>query len=81
MERAIDPTQVGTLEAAPEVVAIPRPRPNGSYSVESLGRWADRLLGSDRRRERALDRLEPLFAKQDEVTRDPEPVEIPKAHP
>jgi hypothetical protein len=81
MERAIDTAETGVLEEAPERVAIPRPRPNGTDTLESLGHVADRLVGGDRGRARAAAELEPLFAKQDEAESEPEPVDVLEARP
>ena len=67
-------------ETFPEV-KIPRPRPNGSYSVESLGRFIDRLLGSDKIDAMAAAHLEPLLARDDESESEPEPVDIPEPLP
>ena len=59
---------------------IPRPYPGGSYSVESLGRWIDRLMGDDRAQAEAEAHLEPLLMK-DEPMGDPEPVDLPEPIP
>ena len=80
MDRSIEATDV-VEEEEPEPVAVPRPRANGSYSVESLGRFVDRLMGSDRRHARAAAELEHLWAKDEEPDSDPEPVEVPTARP
>ena len=60
---------------------IPRPVPGGSYSIESLGRWVDRLMGDTRARRGAGSRLEPLLMREDEDLPDPEAVEIPPPVP
>jgi hypothetical protein len=62
-------------------IKIPRPVPGGSYSVESLGRWVDRLMGDARARREAAARLEPLFMSEDEAVLEPPPVQIPPPVP
>ena len=69
------------VEATFPEVKIPRPLPNGSYRVESLGRFIDRLLGSDQIDEMAAAKLEPLYARDDEAESEPEPVDIPAPLP
>ena len=46
MERAVDDQLMEREE--PRAVTIPRPLEGGSYSVESMGRFVDRLLGHER---------------------------------
>ena len=81
MERAVEITDVDRFEDEPERVAIPRPRENGSYTIESLGRWVDRLMGSERSRARAAAQLEPYYEKVEDAESDPELVEVPPAWP
>ena len=50
---------VGSQQAE---VLIPPPVEGGSYSVESLGRWVDNLLGDRRAHNRAAKALQPLLA-------------------
>ena len=49
--------------------------------MESLGRFIDRLLGSDEIDAAAAAHLEPLFARDDEAESQPEPVDIPAPLP
>ena len=60
-------------------VKVPRPLPSGSYSIESMGRWVDRLMGDARARRTAMLRLEPLL--QAAQPDDPPPVEVPALVP
>jgi hypothetical protein len=78
MERAMEATDV--QEDWPEV-KIPRPRPDGSYSVESLGRWVDRLMGDDKITAKAAELLEPFLMRDEDSEPDPEPVDIPEPRP
>lgn len=81
MERAVETTDEDRFEDEPEPVAIPRPRENESYSIESLGRWVDRLMGSDRAQAHAAAVLEPFYEKVEDIEPDPERVEVPPAWP
>lgn len=81
MERAIDTAGTDIREEAPEWVAIPRPRPNGTDTIEDLGQVADRLVGGHRGRVRAAAELEPFLAKQDEAESEPELVDVPEPRP
>jgi hypothetical protein len=60
---------------------IPRPVPGGSYSIESMGRWIDRLLGDGIARREATAALESLLMREDEEAPEPEPLEIPAPIP
>lgn len=60
-------------------VKIPRPFPGGSYSVESMGRWIDKLLGDDRAQREADASLEPYLMRKEDMPPDPEPVDVPAA--
>ena len=79
MERAVDDQRVERGE--PRAVTIPRPLEGGSYSVESMGRFVDRLLGHERAVREAAEHLEPLLARRDDMPEDPEPVRDPRADP
>jgi hypothetical protein len=56
---------------------IPPPLAGGTYRVQSLGRWVDRLMGDDRIRRDVEAALAPLIADETETTPDPEPVRDP----
>jgi hypothetical protein len=78
MERAMDrPTSEAKFEAA----KIPRPYSGGSYSIQSMGRWVDRLMGDRKARADAAERVEPFLMGRDESPADPEPAEIPEPVP
>jgi hypothetical protein len=80
MERAVEPSADAEEWDWPEV-KIPRPRENGTYSIESLGRWIDKLMGSEKVRREAAEYLEPFLMKEEDMPPDPEPVEIPPTLP
>lgn len=77
MERAMErPT------SEPNIVAkIPRPYPRGSYSIQSMGRWVDQLMGDGKARAVAAEQVEPFLMDRDESLADPEPAEIPEPVP
>ena len=79
MERAVDDQLMEREE--PRAVTIPRPLEGGSYSVESMGRFVDRLLGHERAVREAAEHLEPLLARQGDLPEDPEQVQIPEPIP
>lgn len=60
---------------------IPRPIEGGTFSEQSLGRWIDRLMGDRRHRREAEAQLEPFLMSRDEMSPDPEPVQIPEPIP
>lgn len=70
-----------TSEAKFEDAKIPRPYPGGSYSIQSMGRWVDRLMGDRRARADAAEQVEPFLMGRDESLPDPEPAEIPEPVP
>ena len=78
MERAVEhPTsQVDVQEAK-----IPRPFPGGSYTIQSMGRWVDRLMGDRKAREEAAEYLEPFLMREDDLPAGPEPADIPEPVP
>lgn len=80
MERATEETHVrwDTPRTSEE---IPPPLAGGTYRVQSLGRWVDRLMGEDRIRREVDAALAPLIADETEVSPEPEPVEIPEPVP
>lgn len=61
---------------------IPRPLENGSYDVESLGPFVDRLMG-DRRVRAAAARTVQVLVAEDEPSEDATeaPVEVPPPVP
>jgi hypothetical protein len=79
MERAVDKQLIERKEPSP--VTIPRPLEGGSYSVESMGRFVDRLLGHDRAVREAAEHIEPLLARQEDMPADPQPNQIPEPIP
>ena len=80
MGTAMEPTPVD-LDEGHTLTKLPRPLPGGSYTVESLGRWIDRLMGDGRIRREAALRLEPLLVDETEMDPDPEPAQIPEPVP
>lgn len=80
MERAVEPTADVEEWDWPEV-KIPRPLKNGTYSIEGLGGWIDRLMGSEKVRREAAEHLEPFLMKEEDMMPDPERVEIPAPLP
>lgn len=78
MERAMTTPDI---ERAPQIAEIPRPRPNGSYSVESLGTLVDTLMGARTNEAAAADRLEPFYSRDETPEDEPEPVVIPAPRP
>ena len=66
----------------PDIVAkIPRPYPGGSYTIQSMGRWIDRLLGDRKAHTIAAELIEPFLMDRDDSPADPEPAEIPEPVP
>jgi hypothetical protein len=80
MERAVEPTADIEQWDWPEV-KIPRPLAGGTYSIESLGGWIDRLMGSEKVRREAAEHLEPFLMKEEDMPSDPARVEIPEPLP
>jgi hypothetical protein len=78
MERAMATTDIEHVDAE---VEIPRPRPNGSYTIENLGGVVDRLTGVRAIRKDAAAYLEPFLARDEEIEGEPEPVDIPAPRP
>ncbi|MGH2595190.1 MAG: hypothetical protein ACRDH7_04425 [Actinomycetota bacterium] len=71
-----------TLEPwEPRVAKLPRPLEGGSYSVESLGRIVDGLLGHERAARGSAERLEPFLMRREDMPADPEPAQIPEPLP
>lgn len=63
----------------PDFVAkVPRPYPGGSYTIQSMGRWVDRLMGDRKARVTAAEKVEPFLMDRDDSLADPEPAEIPE---
>ena len=60
---------------------IPTPVAEASYSIESMGRWIDRLLGDGIARREAADALASLLMREDEQAPEPEPLDIPPPIP
>ena len=77
---AMEPTS-STEEYGQPAIKLPRPVPGGSYAIESMGRWVDRLMGDARARRAATLRLEPLLMDEDEAFPEPEAVEVPAPVP
>lgn len=67
-----------TSEASVEEARIPRPYPGGSYTIQSMGRWVDRLMGDRKAGADAAEHVEPFLMARDESPADPEPAEIPE---
>jgi len=78
MERAMERPTSG---AEVEELKIPRPYPGGSYTIQSMGRWIDRLMGDRKARAEAAEQLEPFLMRSDDASADPEPAEIPEPVP
>jgi hypothetical protein len=76
MKRAME--QPSTEETA--TVRIPRPYPGATYTIQSLGRFVDRLTGDTKARDYAAEQLEPLLVRDDGES-DPEPAEVPEPTP
>ena len=74
----MEPTTEELDEATWPLAKIPRPLSGGSYSVESLGHFFDKLLGDDKAAAEAAAQLEPFLMKEEEMPPDPEPVDIPE---
>ena len=56
---------------------VPRPYPGGSYTVQSMGRWIDQLMGDGKARVIAAERVEPFFMDRDYSLADPSPQRSP----
>lgn len=78
MERAMERS---TSQVDVEVAKIPRPFPGGSYTIQSMGGWVDRLMGDRKARAEAAEYLEPFLMREDDLPADPEPVDIPEPVP
>jgi hypothetical protein len=62
-------------------VKLPRPHPHGDFTVESMGRFVDRLMGHDRDAAEAEAALAHLWMSEEDMPEDPEPVEVPEPIP
>ena len=80
MERAVDAAPDVDTEGFPPA-RVPRPIAGGSYEVESLGHWVDRLLGHERAVREAAENLDPLLARPEDMPEGPEPAQIPEPLP
>ena len=80
MGAAMEPTPV-ELDEDRSRTKIPPPITGATYTVQSLGRWVDRLMGDDRVRREAAAALAPLLAGETEMGPDPEPAQIPEPVP
>jgi hypothetical protein len=60
---------------------IPRPLPGGSYAMDSMGSWVDRLLGDRKARAVAAAALEPHLMQDGPPAWEPDPSEIPSPVP
>ncbi|MGH2527860.1 MAG: hypothetical protein ACRDH0_00720 [Actinomycetota bacterium] len=60
---------------------LPRPVPDGTEHIESLGHLIDNLMGDARIRKAVERELEPLYLKEDGAPEDPPPVELPEPVP
>ena len=78
MERAMERR---TPEPDVEEAKIPRPYPGGSYTIQSMGRWVDRLMGDRKARAEAAEFLEPFLMREDDLPANPEPADIPEPVP
>lgn len=77
MERAVK----NATQPAVEDAKIPRPHPEGTYAIQSMGRWIDRLMGDGKARTIAAELIEPLLMDRGDSLADPEPAEIPEPVP
>jgi hypothetical protein len=67
-----------TLRVDVEEAKIPRPFPGGSYTIQSMGGWVDRLMGDRKARAEAAEYLEPFLMREDDIPANPEPADIPQ---